>query len=396
MTTFLCKLNANIKCTAKLRNFITIAVGGNYNSVIPNNSNFYATIVLLGVLVIIFSIISFISLVLLLSSVVIFIISGRNFFSHDINVLHFNNTFALSLAIISTLSIAIAFVSSDMCIAVKSFLQFMWLNVFVSSLSIAILVLYSICIVSMQHTARKLYKYLIPIGWCVSLLWGVGCFAYDMATRVQNKCDSNCMLMNQSKLKISWPFLGIMIGILLINIVVLILSLIKIWFAFKRQNNQEGELNRLRRVAFGGILLIPALSFPFITLIVIKLFPARESDPVSFENLLSIQQNLLICLIIVIINSPIGIVHFILITCQIKETVISEYCFCKSRFKKTLPQLAHSLHLNVVKRKPRTKQQTNYDIFQEPVSTNDDVIQETIPTNEESTACSNEGFESTN
>ena len=385
MTTFICKLNASIKYTAELRNFITIAVGGNYNSVIPNDSTFYVTFVLLGVLVIIFSIISFISLVLLLSSVVIFIISGRNFFSHDINVLHFNNTFALSLAIISTLSIAIAFVSPDMCIAVKSFLQFMWLNVFVSSLSIAILVLYSICIVSMQHTAWKLYKYLIPIGWSVSFLWGVGWFAYDMATREYNDCDSplNCMLINQSKLNISWPFLGIMIGILLINIVVLILSLIKIWFAFKRQNNQEGELNRLRRVAFGGILLIPALSFPFITLIVIKLYPPNESDPVSFENLLSIQQNLIICLIIIIINSPIGIVHFILITCQIKETVLRKYCFCKSRFTKKLPRLAHSLRLNVV-RKPRTKQQTNGDVTQETVSTND-----------ESTLYSNECTEST-
>ena len=76
-----------------------------------------------------------------------------------------------------------------------------------------------------------------------------------------------------------------------------------------------------------------------------------------------------------------GIVHFILITCQIKETVLRKCCcYCKSRYcRKTLPQLAHSIHLNVVRRNPRTKQETNETVIQEPVPTNDDVIQEPVP-----------------
>ena len=329
--------------------------------------------------------ITFISVLFLLSSVVIFINSGKQFFSHDINVLHFNLTLILLLAIISVSLIILIIFSLEWCLAVTFLLQFLWTNVFISSLSIAILVFYSIWIVSIKHTARKLYKYLIPIGWCVSLLWAVAWLVYDIFEL--DPCDTRdpqfkkCKLMNNANLRISWAFLGPITGILLINTVVLILSLIKIRFALKRQNSYEGEFKRLLKVAIGGILLIPALGLSFISLVVISILRDYE----ELDAKLAIP-------IIILINSPIGIMHFILITCQIKETVLRKFCcYCKSRcWKKTLPQLAHSLHLNVVRRNPRTKQETNETVIQEPVSTNDDVIQGPVSINEESTAYSNE------
>ena len=339
-------------------------------------------------LLIFFGIITFISVLLLLSSVVIFIISGKQFFSHDINVLHFNHTLSLLLAIISLPLFILIFFSLEWCLAAAFLFQFLWINVFISSLSIAILVFYSVWIVSIKHTARKLYKYLIPIGWCVSFFWAVVWLVYDILQT--DTCDSQlkkCTLTSDIDLRISWAFIAPMIGVLLINTILLILSLIRIWFALKRQSSYEGEFKRLWKVAIGGILLIPALGLPFISIVIIEIL--RKKKIINVRTLM---------LIVILINFPIGIMHFILITCQIKETVLRKCCCCsKNRCcKKTLPRLAHSLHLNVVRRNPRTKQETNETVIQGPVPTNDDVNQETISTNDESTLYSNECTESTN
>ena len=353
---------------------------------------------------IIFGIITFISVLSLLSSVFIFIISGKKFFSHDINVLHFNHTLSLLLAVISVPLNILGFTSLGWCLAVTFFFQFLWTNVFVSSLLIAIFVFYSIWIVSIQHTARKLYKYLIPIGWCVSFFWAVVWLVYDILE--MDPYDSQlkqCTLLFETYLRIGLAFIAPMAGILLINTVLLILSLIKIWFALKRQNSYEGEFKRLWKVAIGGILLIPALGLSFISIVVISILAIRFAS-----NNRKIDEEFVI-VIILFINFAIGIVHFLLITCQIKETVLRKCCcYCKNRCcKKTLPQLAHSLHLNVVRRNPRTIQQTNETVIQEPVPTNDDVIQgplptnddviqNPVPTNDESTVYSNEYTESIN
>ena len=228
----------------------------------------------------------------------------------------------------------------------------------------------------MRHTARKLYKYLIPIGWCVSFFWAVGWLVFDILQG--DTCESQfkrCTFIYNPDFRIGWSLLAPMTGILLINTMLLILSLIKIWFALKRQSSHEGEFKRLRKVAIGGIMLIPALGLPFIITVVSEILRKNNKLDSKLQHL-----------IIILICFPIGIMHFILITCQIKETILQKCCcYCKSRcFKKTLPQLTHSLHLNVVRRNPRTKQQTNYEtVIQEPVSINDDVIQEPIPTNDD-------------
>ena len=351
-------------------------------------------------LMIIFGSITSISVLFVLSSVVIFIISGKQFFSHDINVLHFNHALTILLFIISMpLSLVIIF-SLEWCLTITFLLLFSWTNVFMSSLSVAILVFYSVWVVSIKHTTRKLYKYLIPIGWCVSFFWAAAWLMYDIFKT--DTCESQvkkCSLISDLDLrKIDWAFIAPIIGVLLINTVLLILSLIKIWFALKRQSSHEGEFKRLRKVAIGGILLIPALGLPFITVVALEIL--RKNKIISVYILI---------FIVILINFPIGIVHFILITCQIKDTVLRKCCcYCKNRCcKKTLPQLAHSLHLNVVRRNPRTIQQTNETVIQEPVPTNDDVIQgplptnddviqNPVPTNEESTVYSNEYTESIN
>ena len=162
------------------------------------------------------------------SSVVIFIISGKQFFSHDINVLHFKLTLSLFLAIISLPFFMLAYESLDWCLTVTFLLLFLSTNVFIPSLSIAILIFYSIWIVSIKCTARKLYKYLIPIGWCISFFWTIGRLVDDIH---QDPCESQlkkCTLISDTNFPIGWAFIAPMTGILLINIILLILSLIKI------------------------------------------------------------------------------------------------------------------------------------------------------------------------
>ena len=269
-------------------------------------------------------IIIFIFVLFLLSSVVIFIISGKQFFSHDINVLHFNLTLILLLAIISLPLFILAYKSLDWCLVVTFPLLFLWTNVFISSLSIAILVFYSIWIVSIKYTARKLYKFLIPIGWCISFFWDIGWLVYDVR---QYPCESRlkkCTLISDTNFRIVWAFIAPMTGILLINIILLILSLIKIKFALKMQSSHEGEFKRLRRVAIGGILLIPALGLSFISIGVISMVAieiVRENKKLNIALAITIT---------ILISFAIGIVHFILITCQIKETVLRKCC-CYSK-----------------------------------------------------------------
>ena len=195
-------------------------------------------------------------------------------------------------------------------------------------------------------------------------------------------CESQlkkCTLISDTNFRIGWAFIAPMTGILLINIISLILSLIQIMFALKIQISHEGEFKRLRRVAIGGILLIPALGLSFLSIGVISMVAIE----IVGENL---KLNIALAIpLTILISFAIDIVHFMLITCQIKETVLHKCCcYCKSRCcRKTLPQLAHSIHLNVVRRNPRTKQETNETVIQEPVSTNDDVIQEPVSTNDD-------------
>ena len=324
-----------------------------YNSKL---TTLYSLLLILGFILLV-------SVFLLLSSLVIFVVSGKKFFSHDINILHFNNTLSLFLAIVS-LPIIYPVVYMDKttpgCYAISFILQFLWTNVLLSVLSIAIVVFYTIWIVSINHTARKLYKYLIPIGWGVSLLWAAIATVYRILT--VSTCDSEfrCFFNGSYKFDLGWPFLFPGIIILLINATLLILSLVRIWSVLRKQNNQKGELKKLRRVAIGGILLIPAigLSFPFISLITIEFIDSPEND-----NRVGLSIYVLTNFIIILINSPIGIVHFLLITCQIKETILRKYCCCCYR-RMTPAQIAHSLHLNVARKSPKTSRKLLMTSFQ--------------------------------
>ena len=364
------KLNSrnSIQCTTKFHNISTISVGRRLSSYFQNS---FETNISLNCLC---GIISFISLLFLLSSVIIFIASGKKFFLYDINILHFNNTLSLFIAIICLPFIVVSIYVEYGCLLVSFFLHFLWMNVFLSSLSIAISVFYSVWIVSINRTGKKLSKYLIPIGWIVSLLLS-GVWALVGYFRGEDSII--CITSNRIFLRFDWPILVPMIAILLTNTALLIASLFKVWLVLRKQSSQQGELKRLRKVVISGILLMPALGLPFIALLCLLLYIVNYQE-------FDLNKDFLPFIIIILFTSPIGIIHFILITCQIRESVIRKcWCCCCCRITSAkIAQSLHSLHLNIVRPKPKPKNHKTHieesTIQQIPI----DTIPNSVPSND--------------
>ena len=362
MDTEFFRSNGTVQCTTRIQNIRTMALG-----VFIITQEVRVGLISLTVIM------SLISLLFLVSSLVIFIASGRKFFSHDINILHFNNTLSLLIALISVAFFPLPMyysVFEPICIPVKFFLHFLWTNVFLSSLSIAISVFYAIWIVSINRTAKKLSIFLIPIGWGVSLVWAAAWTTYRSITGDFSMLY--CFFSDKTNFEFPWVILAPMIAILLINTALLIASLFKVWLVLRKQSSQQGELKRLRKVVISGILLIPALGLPFITLLVIQMYEAPE-------GINKLELNILAFICIMLINSPIGIIHFILITCQLGETIIRKYCCCCR--KVTAAQIAHSLHLNIARPKPKQK---NHETVYEhsTVQQTPDTIPDSVPSND--------------
>ena len=308
-----------------------------------------------------------VSFLFLLASVIIFIISGKRFFRVEINRMHFNHAVSLLLAIGFFIFLIETFSwNSDICSAIAFLLHFLWTNVFLSSLSLGIFVFYSICIVSVKHTAKKLYKYLIPIGWCVSFAWAVIWLVFGKVKKMYitsdkpgnySKCDFACFLSTDGHLILT--FLVPIYVILFLNTCLLSVCLVKIRFALKTKNKFQSELSILRKVSFGAILLIPALSLPFILAIPLSFVQNEESLHIVFEW------------IYIISNAPIGVIHFILITSQIPEARLHRFLCSLSQQPTTVSvtdsssvrdtlDRKRSIHFNIVRPSAYNKDTTVY------------------------------------
>ena len=210
-----------------------------------------------------------ISFLFLLTSLILFLLSAKTFFKIDVNILHFNHTLTLVLGVACFLfGVQTTTDNHILCTVVAFLLYFIWTNVFFASLSIAMQVFYSIWVVGLKHQARRLYPWLISIGWCVSFLWAVIWLVFGQLTQqylysdvhTNKDCEKSCFVSTN----MFWSFIAPILVILLINFSVLTLSLVKIRLALKKKNRSEGEYRRLRRVATTAILLLPAFSIPFV------------------------------------------------------------------------------------------------------------------------------------
>ena len=355
-------LKRTMQCTSKIQNIRSIAVGR-----FIVTSGFALTFIGLTMSICI------ISVLLLIVSVIIFISSGKKFFSHDINILHFNNTLSLLFALLSLPFIVVGILHGNSCLPLSFVFHFLWMNVFLSSLSIAIVVFYSIWIVSINRTAEKLSIFLIPIGWVASLI-SPGIWA--LVGHYSGEDAIFCVYSNNIFFRFDWPILTPIFVILLINTALLIVSLFKVWLVLRKQSSQQGELKRLRKVVISGILLIPALGLPFISLLCLLSYAALNK---KFD----LNRDFLAFIIIMFFNSPIGIVHFILITCQIRESVIRKCwcCCCCGITSAKIAKSLHSLHFNITRPKPKQK---NHETVYEhsTVQQTPDTIPDSVPSND--------------
>ena len=305
------------------------------------------------------------SLLFLIASVIVFLVSWRKIFRLDINIMNFNHSISLSLAIFVSIFGSESFTKTPIiCHFVAFLLHFFWTNIFLSSLSISILVFYSIWIVGINHLARRLSPYLIPISWSLSAVWAVIWLGYGIGnnnyinTKSQDNpsCEEPCSISTRSNL--IFALIVPIIVIILINLSVLLLDLLKIRQAFNNRDIHEKELVRLWRVAFGGLLLVPSLGLPFFL-----------SIPLSFSHLF--KEHVPLYLILywanLLTTAPIGILHFFLVTYQTPEASLPK-CIRSDKGKQVLTAdtslPSHSLPLpisskpaslnfNVIRPKPK-------------------------------------------
>ena len=275
--------------------------------------------------------------------------------------MNFNHTIALFLAMfVSIFGTEIFSKHPIVCHGVAFLGHFFWTNVFLSSLSISILVFYSIWIVGIKHLARKLSPFLIPISWSISLVWALIWLVYGVIensyinkTPKDSYCQEPCKLSTQSKL--IYALIVPVIVILTVNIFILVLNLFRIRQVFKRNDKNETELVRLRKVAFGGLLLVPSLGLPFLL-----------SIPLTFSHLYTDQIPLFLFFqwASLIATATIGIIHFFLVTYQTPEVKLLPTCIRSNKQplssetsspskSQTSQQNPAPLKFNVVRKNPK-------------------------------------------
>ena len=285
-----------------------------------------------------------ISLLFLLVSIITFSVSWKKIFRIDINVMNFNHTIALFLAIFVSIFGTELFSKHPVVCHILAFLgHFLWTNVFLSSLSISFLVFYSIWVVGIKHFAKKLSPFLIPISWSISLVWALIWLVYGIVSdsyinkTLNENCQESCILSTQSKL--IYALIVPVIVILMVNVFFLFLNLFRIRQVFKRSDKSDSELVRLRKVALGGLLLVPSLGLPFLL-----------SVPLTFSHLYTDQIPLFLFFqwTNLIATATIGIIHFLLVTHQTPEVKLLPSCIRSN--KQPLTSKTPMPYINVVKK----------------------------------------------
>ena len=306
------------------------------------------------------------SLLFLSASMVIFILSWKIFFKNDISILHFNHTLALFLAL-ACFMLGIDSVTSVpvLCTGVAFILHFLWTNVFMASLCVAVVVFYNAWLVGL-HARKNMSPYLVPISWAISFIWALIWFIYAIATGVEytpeyTDSENGTKLINFERScflsftnEIIWIFFAPVLFLISVNMVILLLTMIRLRRVAKVPGNNGEELQKLRQAVCGGLLLVPVLSLPFI--VSLPLVFSRFYEANRLDLLIQIFE-----WVFIIVNCPVGVYHFLTITMQRKEVVryavniikcrkrassFSDYSSSTTTTTKTTPQLKLNINRN--------------------------------------------------
>ena len=180
-----------------------------------------------------------ISFIFLFASLVIFILAWKVFFKNDISILHFSHTLVLFLALACLMfGIDTASRTYWLCTGVAFLLHFLWTNVFMVSLCIAIQVLYNAWLIGL-HARRKISFYLVLISGAISFIWALIWLIYSRFEGGYLQGESK--LANETKLEnlerscflsmtdnIIWAFFAPVLLLIGIKLAILLLTMIKL------------------------------------------------------------------------------------------------------------------------------------------------------------------------
>ena len=250
-----------------------------------------------------------ISAILLAVSIVLYLVSYKQTLAVEANIVYFNFAIALFLAT-CTFLFGIQTATNDYigCFVVTILIHYTWLAVFAWSLCIAVLLLHKIWFV---FSERKIWPYLLGVGWVTPAVIVAISVGTANAYYIRTGAD-HCWLSREQGL--SWSFLGPIIVILLVNIVLLVVCVCRIYFSLKRFDKDRGRLHALKVALTSAVVMVPVLNTPWLLL----LFTLDKST-----------YSIIIEWIFVFINGSNGIVFFFLFVLRNREIqkFLRTYCF---------------------------------------------------------------------
>ena len=277
--------------------------------------------------------ISFISLII---SLILFLLSGKNFFKVEANIIYFNYCLAMTLAFgLFLFGIESGKFHMIMCMIIAFLLHYIWLAVFVWTLCNGILIMYKLTIGEyIWHSGRKalfhfslawfiyirhylsllgilrehkIFPYLIVFGWSFPLIIPIITIAIKHKNYVNP--EQHCFITYEDGL--IWSFIGPILGILLINLVVLAFATIRI-ATTKFGAERMDEKQALRKGILSLLILTPLLGVPWL-LLLLNVF---ISDPIVQWSF-------------VIINGLMGV--FFLLAITLRNTEVKKLCAKSSK-----------------------------------------------------------------
>ena len=277
------------------------------------------------------SIISYIllssSLIALVLSILIFIVIGKEFFQVEMNIIYFNYALSLALAILTFIfGIQLTSIHPIACSVSVFLLHYFWLAVFSWSLCVSIEIIYLLWITSLNR--KNLFWFLLPLGWGLPVPIVVISIAVRHDSYLHSTADF-CFLSYSNGL--IWSFIGPILVLLCLNLIALIMACIKIVLIAKNGDKRRNVSNWevAKQSVINSSFLFLVLGAPWILLPIGLLVNSFTSTTV-FEW------------IFIILNSPSGILFFILFT--LRHDIVRERLFRKK--SETTNQ--HSKELNSV------------------------------------------------
>ena len=260
----------------------------------PFNENLsYAEELALSIVTYILCIVSMISLA---SAIVVFLLLGKELFRKDLYMVHLN--YAISLTISLALFVfGVQSARNDYvaCGIIAGVLHYAFLSVFTWSFCEAILVMYMLFAL---FATRKIYPYLLLVGWglpipVVIITLGVRWYNYGVAGQY-------CWLSTENG--VIWSFIGPALSLVFINLILLIISIVRILTGLKVKMRQMTRVKQAKAAMIATFILVPLLGIPWIVAVL------------NFFVSVSLFQ-----WIFVILNTPQGLMFFLLYVVNNRE-----------------------------------------------------------------------------